>query len=227
MDEHTVVPTTENTEETETLKTSESQTDEGGVEPSIEPEDVGKKESDYYETELKRLQAVEAEKEKLEESVLEKERIIEHKNRALQAEKNRRRPSTEEPTDRESLKREVLTEIRVDAELEKMTATPAERKIIFHHYQSSIVKTGDVREDLKRALAVSNANRMQELLNRQASEDAADDSAASSMLGTGYGAERGPSHLKSQARKEAENIIKSFKSFKPEMLKNLDKYLPR
>lgn len=221
-DEKTDVQPSETADETETQLKDENQESQT-VENTEEGGDDVKQEGDYYENELKRLKGIEDEKKKLEEDLAEKQRQLEIKNRALQAEK-KKKPET---TDRDSLKNEILTEMRVEAEVNRVAANKNERELLMHHYQNSIVRTGNVSDDIKRALAVANANRLAELLNKQAEEDAADDVSAASMASNGYGAPQGSSKMKSATRKEAEAILKSFKGFKPEMLKKLDTYLPR
>lgn len=221
-DEKTDVQPSETAEEIETPSkdvNEESQTVEGTEDTSSEGENDEKQEGDYYEVEAKRLKDELDQKDK---DLAEKNRQIQIKERALQAEKKKK----SEPTDRDSLKKEILNEMRFETELGKTSGSQAERDVIKHHYENSIVRTGNVSEDIKRALAIANANRMGELLGRQAAEDAADDASASSMLSTGYGSPQGIK-AKSAARKEAEAILKGFKSFKPEMLKKLDQYLPR
>lgn len=233
-EEKTVPPQTTNEDENDTqveeTENEESQTDEAAEDTSTEGEDVENKEGDYYEEELKRLKGIEEEQKRLEKENAEQKRIIEIKNRALQAEKKKVRPQ-DAPIDRESLKKELLTEMRFETELERTAATSAERDVIKHHYQNSIVRTGNVTKDIQNARAVANASRLQEILSKQNAEDAQDDESASSMLGGGMrGANQSPK-MKTQTRKEAEKTLgalnSSDKDFQARLKKNLDKYLPR
>lgn len=74
------------------------------------------------------------------------------------------------------------------------------------------------------AIALANAKRMPELLQRQLAEDEIDEKVAASMKsGTSSGFSTDV-RLKSKARKEAEEILKSID---PKAVKHLNKYLPR
>ncbi len=213
-----------NPEETETSENLESQTDGDSPDPSDGVEDVEKQPSDYYEAELQRLKADAEEKQK---KLDEKDRQIEIKNRALQAEKKKKVDT--DLTDRDSLKREVLAEIRLESELDRISKSKAEREVVMHHYKSSIQRTGDVQEDLRRAVAVANAGRVSELLARERSEDDSLEASAASMLGGGnMRGNRPTSTLQSNARKEAEAILKNIKrqGFDgAKAVKHLDNYL--
>ncbi len=225
-EEKTDVQTSQTTEETETLENDESQTDEDTTtDADGESEDVENKEGEsFYEAELKRIQDAEDEKrKKLEEELAETKRQRDIKDRALQAEKKKTKPAAETSTNKDELKREILNEMREEQELERATTNKAERELLKHHLNTTIKRSGDIKIDIQRAWAVTNAARLPELLSRQTQQDEADDSAANSMLSAGYNGQRGPSKIKSPARKIAEEALKN----NPAALKNLDKYLPR
>lgn len=210
----------ENETQVDETKNEESQTDEDTEGTSTEGEDVENKEGDYYEEELKRLRVIEEEKKKLEEDLAEQKRRVEIKDRALQAEKKKAKP--EASLDKEAIKQELRTELRVEREIERVGSTEAERQLIQHHYQNSIVKTGNVVDDIRNAVAVANAKRISELLGRQSAEDAAENTSASSMLSGGMQGASGGSRIKSPAQKIAENTLKHVS---PEAAKRVKNYL--
>lgn len=207
-----------NPEETTTPENDESQTVEASKESSSEGRDDGKEKGEsFYEEQLKQLQE---EKERLEAEAKERERQIEIKDRAIEAQKKRLKETGKTFPDAESIKAAVLRDVKVDMAVEKAAKSEAEAKLIRHHLEHSIVRTGDAETDVRNALAIANAARIQELLNREASEDASAEASIASMSG---GNVRGPqpSGPKSAARKEAEKLLpKDLHPF-------LDKYIPR
>lgn len=220
-EETTDIQESQTPDEKETQENQKTSTVEDAPDSQTEGGDDAKEQEDFYAKELKRLQGVEAEKKKLEEELLEKERQVELKNRALQAEKKKVKP---ELTDRDALKDELLLEMRLERELSELP--DAQRKVVLHHLQNSIRRTGDVKTDIQRAIAVSNAGRMQELLQQQQAADAADDLGASSMIAGGQNGQRGSNRTQSQARKIAEQWAKEMKNPPKDLLKHLGNYLP-
>lgn len=226
-DQETDVQASQTSDETETQTNDESQTGSDTEETSTDGEDAENKTSDYYEAELKRLRDVEAEKIKLEEQLKEKQRQVDIKNRALQAEKEKKSKPTDAGFNRDDLKKEIMAEIQFDRELSSLTQNKAEQDLVRLHYSKSIVRTGNVQQDLLNARAVANASRVVEILNRQAEDSYAEDSAAASMISGGGSSVNVGTKAQTATRREAEKLLRSFKGFKPEMLKALDTYLPK
>lgn len=223
--ESTDVIPSETGSESETPTNEESETVEP-VEPHPEGEtETTENQADYYEQELKRLSELEVENERLHKEAAEKNRQIEIKNRALQVEKEKRKPApSDDWADREErlLQRlETRQQLR-DAEvrIKSLTRHPAEQQLILKHYNASIVKTGDVERDVQRALAVANEGRIHDLLKQTFEDDRGDATSISSMTG----GTRSTSDLrkpKSAIRKEIEKMIPKGAE------KHLSKYVPR
>lgn len=197
----------------------DTQTDEGvDANDSGKNEDVEKQEGDqYYANELKRIEELEREKADFEEQLKEKQRQIEIKDRALQKIKTRRDETKVDSTTKEELFREWeerQAEKEALAEIKRMAPDAAAQKLVMHHYKNSIVRTGDVQDDISAAFAVANRKRVNELMNRERQQDEHDDLVASSMSSQGTAPSRGrmpPSKLRQQIEsmvpKEARGLV--------------------
>jgi len=233
-EENTDVQESENPEEKETLETDEPQTDEGAdasINSEDESENIAKQEEDIYAEELKKLKDKESEQDDI---LKEKDRQLKIKDRAIQAEKKKRK-ELESRTDDESdpvvWKDELRAELdrrdqmrEVKEQLKGLTASKSEFDLALHHYEKTIRQSGNSEEDAVLAVAIANAKRFPELLQRFREESELEDTSAASMLGGGSTPQSGGLRAKSAVRKEAEKILKAVR---PEAIKKLDKYIPR
>ncbi|MFH2232621.1 MAG: hypothetical protein ABII13_05655 [Patescibacteria group bacterium] len=236
-EENTAEPQAEEEVEKETPQTDDGQTEgDVNIENNSDDEDIDlekNQDESFYKTELARLKELEEKQEKLEKDLAEKERQVEIKNRALQAEKAKRRQKDEDsPPDkdwRDELRAEFDRRERVSdvkSELKRLTSSQAQYELALHHFNTAVSKIseGNTEQDALMAIALANAKRMPELLQRQLAEDEIDEKVAASMKsGTSSGFSTDV-RLKSKARKEAEEILKSID---PKAVKHLNKYLPR
>lgn len=153
--------------EKETQETEESQAVE-----AQKGDDVKKEESPYK-----------AQLEKLNAEIAKKDDIISKKNRALEAEKERRKEAEKareaeidndkslSKSDREALKEELRAEFRFDSLLASATTDKVEQEVIRKVYDLKIVKSGDVQEDFKNALAIARRDVMAAQLEQQAQRE--------------------------------------------------------
>lgn len=160
----------ENEQENETLN-DEIKTDENITDTQTDDGDVEKQELSVYEKELAELKKREEESKNQVEKLKD---IVDKKNRALEAEKKKNKPDFSEV---EKL-REELDKLRADimgGELNKsisaITNDQAERELILRHYNTSIVKTGNLEEDLQNALAIANRSIVMEQKRNKALEE--------------------------------------------------------
>lgn len=172
----TVAPEAEIQEEKETLNT-ETQTDEGNG-PDKAKEDVEKEEENPYQKQL----------DELNKAVEKKDEIIEHKNRALEAEKSKRKEiekklETAAPSESDELKKQIenltksieaINSSKLDEKIARLTDDPVKQEVIKKHYQQSIVKTGNEELDIRRALAIADENIVYQYHENKAREEGND-----------------------------------------------------
>lgn len=216
-DENTAELEAENQAVTEDTTNDESQTVEAAEDSSSESgDDVKEKGESYYEEQLKRIQD---EKDKLEAEAKERERQIELKDRAIEAQKKKLKSAQTGNIDVSSLKAEILSDMKLEATIEANAANEAEAKLIKHHLEHSIVRTGDQKLDVLNAKALANAARLNDILARGSVEEEADERSISSMSGGHVRGTQG-SGPKSAVRREAEKLLPK------EMRKYLDPHVP-
>lgn len=174
-EQETTQPKVENEAEKETFENQDPQADEdAGGKPDG---DVEKKEESPYEKQLREIE------EKHQKEIEEKQKIIDNKNRAIEAMKKKSKESVDEPEKTpDDLAEDILKRVE-QKQIEKVilqrvnavTKDESERKVILHHYNNSIVKTGDVDKDLKAAVALSDADILWEQRRNRAIEEQQED----------------------------------------------------
>lgn len=203
---------TPNTDEVK--ETLENQEDPTGEDVVIDPQDDDgdaeqkNKGDSFYEEQLK---ALEDENKRLKEEAEERQKQLEIKNRAIKALK-RDKPESPKSDDRDSLKQEVLHEVKTEIRREKaqefistIAKDKTERDLFLHHYEKSVDKSDDVKNDVLRAIANANAPRILELLGRDRAEEDQEDRSISTMRGEGV---RSPTaRVKTALEKAAEEMI--------------------
>jgi hypothetical protein len=165
-------------EETATVEATVTETVE------VETEEVSP-----YKEELDRIEAEKREtddrhKAELERIEAERKRQMAIKDDALAVEKAK--VATVKDKWKEEVKNELREERRKETaaeEIAKLTADPAARKVIMHHYENSIVRGEDIGTNVKRAFAVANAHLVGPALERERASDAADLRSIRSMGG--------------------------------------------
>lgn len=181
---------------------------------AVDGDDV-KQEDSFFKEELERLkenERIAAERAKeLEDAVAEKERIIEIKNRALQAEKKKAPRDVSFDTLKEELKAELRAEqAERDAmhKIQSLASDKTEQEVIMRHYKNTIKLTGDPEADALTAFAVANARRLPALLGRQSTGDIddMDDHSVRSMGGMARGVQPS-SRPKTALEREVEKIV--------------------
>jgi len=129
----------------------------------------------------KQLEELQKEKERLESELAKKDEIIEHKNRAIDSTKEKlkeiKSKSPDEEIEERLFKRLELknAEKEIDAKISALTDDDAEAKVIKHHLQNSIVRSGDVERDLRAAIAMANADKVWEQRANRAMEERRED----------------------------------------------------
>lgn len=167
--------------------------------------------------------------EELLSKLAEKEEIISHKNRAIEAMKVEKKPAPVSPvtevkpsdvdmkTASEKLVEMALGEIRkVNAQetvvksINSFTNDEAERKAIMDAYTNDIVKSGDAEKDLEKALAIANANFIKEIKKNKSEAEATEMIMTRFSSGQSYGTSKAEdSVINTPAKKAAaENLRK-------------------
>lgn len=201
MQDETVVTPTETGSETETPTTTETETDEGvKVETDSPAADVDKEEPSPYEIELAELRK---QKEAADALIQKKDEIIEHKNRALQAEKKKAKA---DPSSEDAVTERVIERLAFDRKVEAVTTDAAERDLIRHHYQNSIVRTGNVDDDLAMAVAIANRKTVMAQREAQAREEGRENYMTSFPASTARGSQK--STITDPILKQAEQLVR-------------------
>lgn len=174
------------------LKPVAPATDEDKIEETVEEkpkeEEVIEEKSPYQEEldriELEKKLLEDRHKEELATQRAERDRIMALKDKALNDEKEKTKSV------KESWKSELKEELRQERTLEraqdeinKSTDDLSARKVILHHYQNSIVRSGNLADDIQMAIAIANRKRVAELLNERAAEDMDNKKSIASMGG--------------------------------------------
>lgn len=216
--ENTTEPEVQNQVESETPKKTESQTDEDINPQPVEGDGNVEKESqeieeDFYAQEAKRLES----------ELAEKKRQLELKDRALQAEKKKRKVESSGVVDEDALIARLESR-QAEKEAKKMIDTllpdANARKVVEHAYDNFIVKSGNAEDDIHAAIAYANRKRVVELLRAEKEDEVEEDRAISSMAGVATRPSRS-TLPKSVLRREVEKLIPK------DAKKHLDKYIPR
>lgn len=186
MSKETVLDKDENLSEEETSETTE-QTVETTVEPKVEKttEEDEKKEENPYEKEIKRL---EDEKRQKEGALKEERRLRKEAEKAL-AEKEGKAEDKKyvTPEELEKALDEKLKRSKFEDLVEKATSDPNEQKLIRHHYENSIRRTGNLETDLTMAIAIANQHVVQQAKKAEQEREGNEAFMAKNSGGNTYG----------------------------------------
>lgn len=201
----------------EAEKQAATQTDEGDGGQAAAPADVDKQEESPYAKQLKELQDREKE---LKEQLEKKDALIVNKNRAIEALKKQPAESEDDITEKILKRLEgKQTEQAIQSKINALTGDSAEREVILRHYKDSIVKSGNVDEDLKSAIALANRDQIWETRRNRALEERHEDF-VTSFAGTSLRGETPKSNSQDPILRQAEEIVRSIN---PEAVKYLGK----
>lgn len=149
IENNTSEPTAEIKAENETQQTEEIQTTEG-VGGANTNGDGDKQEESVYARELREAQ----------EELAKQKEITDKKEATIQALKKDKKTASDP-----DLEERILARVRgenaqkeLTQKVSVLTRDPDEQKLILHHFNATIVKTGDVDRDLQNAMAIANAN---------------------------------------------------------------------
>lgn len=142
---------------------------EDELKPDVSTEEKEKQENndqpvDYYKQELARVEA---------EKAKEQEARIKAENAIIGLKRKQKEDIEEEDEPKEdiaeivksqlsSFKNEILKETRQERMrglVQSISSNPDEQALILHHYQTSIIPTGDLEADLRKAKAIANASK--------------------------------------------------------------------
>lgn len=195
----------ENPAENDNSTNEDIQTDEGTN------ADVDKQEENPYEKELAELRKRDEERKA---ELEKKEEIIEHKNRAIETLKKKTKEVEESKV--EKLEKEIealksnLQGDSVKQKISQLTNDPAERELIERHYNNSIVKSGNLLEDLQNAIAIANRSLVLEQKQNRALEEGNENFLATFSKGSGVKGEM-PGAVSDPVQREAEALVRSLK----------------
>jgi len=176
-------------------------------------------ESEY----AKQLEELQKEKERLESELAKKDEIIEHKNRAIDTTKEKlkevKSKTSDEELEERLLKRLELknAEKEIDAKISALTGDETEAKVIKHHLENSIVRSGDPDRDLRAAIALANADKVWEQRANRAIEERREDFMTAFRPSSVRG-ETGASMTSDPIRRQAEELVRAIN---PEAVKHL------
>lgn len=161
--------------------------------------------------------------EKIAEEFAKKEEIISHKNRAidsLKSEKKQEAPVSSASLDTDAIVKKAVDEAvakisgitnqqQVETMINSSTTDENERKLIKDAYENSIVKTGDLQQDLKKAFAIANASVIDEIRKNKSEAEANELIMTKFSAGQNYGKQGEDNVLNTPAKKAAaENLRK-------------------
>lgn len=209
-------------QQVENAADNEAQADvtNGQADPS---EGVDKQQESPYAKQLEELQK---EKERLESELAKKDEIIEHKNRAIDTTKEKlkevKSKTTDEDIEERLLKRLELknAEREIDAKISALTGDEAEAKVIKHHLQNSIIRSGDVDRDLRAAIALANSDRVWEQRANRAMEERREDFMTAFRPSSVRG-ESMASLTSNPLEREAEELVRAINPHAVKHLKNI------
>jgi len=202
----------------ETVDTTGNLTDEADL-----AGDVDKQEESPY---AKQLEELRKRAEGAEAKLKEKEDLIEHKNRAIEASKKKLKeiPAEDEIADRMLAKLEARQSERdVAARVNAITADEAEREVIMSHYKSSIQKTGNVDNDLKMAVALADSDKVWEQRRNRAMEERREDF-MTSFANTSLRGDAGGSKIRDPIYAAAAQLVQNIN---PKAVGRLDEYFKK
>lgn len=201
----------------ETVETTGIQADEGQA-AADGAENVEKQEESPYAKQLRELRERE---EKLKAELEEKEKILANKNRAIEAMKKK---TAESPVSEDELAEKLLRRLEekqsekdIRTRISALTDDVAEREVIERHYMSSIVRTGNIDEDLKRAIAIADGDRIWEQRRNRALEERREDF-ITSFAGSSLRGEQKASRQADPILAQAEQIVRAVN---PDAVKHL------
>jgi chromosome segregation ATPase len=201
----------ENLAEKDNSTNETEQTNENAEETQTEGGDVEKKEESVYEQELAELRKREDD---LKQELAKKEEIIEHKNRAIESTKKKLKESGASDEKEALLKRLEALESKlsggeVKQVLSKLTNDKAEAELIEHHYNNSIVRTGDLQRDIQMAMAIANSNVVLEQKRNRALEEGNENFLAS-FSKTGDASGKNETVTRDPIQRAAEDLVRSI-----------------
>lgn len=109
--------------------------------------------------------------------------------------------------DVDKLLNEKLSVREVEQGLLQASSDPEEQKLIRHHYDNSIVKSGNVAEDLQKAVAIANQHIVQKARAEQAEREQAEGIATSFQSSHSYGRQGKPAYESDPRMKAAAAIL--------------------
>lgn len=207
----------ENPAET-TTQTDVTEVHQAGTEGGVDKQP----ESPY----AKQLEELQKEKERLETELAKKDEIIEHKNRAIDTTKEKlkeiKSKTPDEEIEERLFKRLELknAEKEIDAKISALTGDEAEAKVIKHHLQNSIVRSGDVERDLRAAIALANADKVWEQRANRAMEERREDFMTAFRPSSVRGETRA-SITSDPIRRQAEELVRAINPDAVKHLKNV------
>lgn len=201
-DQKTAELEAENQAGTETQQSSD-------VSGTKQPETANTEESPY----AAQLRELQKRAEEAEAKLKEKDEILQNKNRAIEKQKEKLKDSSlseDDLLDRLSKRlEEKLTTKDLSAKVASLTNDEAEREVIIRHYQSSIVKTGNIEEDLKSAVALADRDRVWEQRRNRAMEERREDF-ITSFSGTSLRGDVKSSRPSNPIQAAAEELVRSI-----------------
>ena len=195
----------------------ETTTDEGDKGKQAPVENVDKQEESPFAKQLEELRTREKE---LNEKLEKQNELIANKNRAIESMKKKPTESEDDITEKVLKRIEGRqTEERVQSKVNALTGDSAEREVIMKHYQSSIVKTGNLDEDLKSAIALAQRDQIWESRSNKALEERREDF-ITAFAGTSLRGENPKTNSQDPIMRQAEALVRSIN---PDALKYLGK----
>lgn len=209
-DQQTTQTEVENQSQMETVETTETK------QPEAQEESPFKKQLDELQ---KRADEAEA-------KLQEKDKIIENKNRAIEASKKKLKESgPEDELESRILARleEKQNESSLDSKVKALTDDATEQELIKQHYKVSIVKTGNLENDLKNAVALANADRVWEQRRNRAMEERREDF-LTSFSGTSLRGDAAASKVRDPIHAAAAELVRAVN---PKAVDRLNEYFKK
>lgn len=199
LDDKQLNPVVENDEKTEVVEDTTKKTEEEELNP--------------YKKEMAKLAVENRQKTGALKEEREKSKDLEDRLAALEKAKTEVVEEEEEkPRKRKEDPREIVLEEmrkqRFEDKLVQFSSDKDEQTLIRHHYNNSIVRSGDVEVDLSNAIALANKHLVDQAKRAEVERQGTEALNAKFSSGRSYSKQGGPAYLSDPVKKGAVEILK-------------------
>jgi len=142
-----------------------------------------------------------------------KSKELEEELANIKADKEAKKDNLTEPKylsaeEADKLMEDKLRKQRLEDKLSSITSNDDERKLIRHHLEHSIVRSGDLEQDLSMAVAIANKHLVDQAKQQEIERNERESVNARFSAGRSYARTGQPSYMADPIKKEANEILK-------------------